>query len=110
MAKIGTITFTGSSGKSYTFNVYPIDQELNDVGGVYCITRRYKNSTGGYTHSVVYVGVTGDLSTRFNDHHKDDCFTKNKANCICIHRDDNEDSRFAKESDLIDYYNPPCNG
>jgi len=49
-----------------------------------------------------------DLSTRFNDHHQANCFTKNKANCIRIHRDD-EDSRLAKESDLMKRHNPDCN-
>lgn len=65
---------------------------------------------GQYTHTVIYIGQTGDLSTRFDDHHKADCFTSHKANCICTHCDDDEDSRLAKEQDLIAYYNPPCNG
>lgn len=109
LAKINDATFTGQSGTKYSFNVYPMDQAFKAVGGVYAVTRRYKNSNGGYSHEIIYVGETGDLSTRFNDHHKADCFTRHKANAICTHRDDDEDSRLSKEGDLIKKHNPPCN-
>jgi len=110
MAKISTATFKGLSRKTYSFNVYPIDTEFKPSGAVYCITRRFDAGGGNHQHKIIYVGVTGDLSTRFDDHHKDDCFRHNSANCICIHADDVETSRFAKERDLIDGCDPICNG
>jgi predicted GIY-YIG superfamily endonuclease len=109
MARISKVTFHGKSGNAYEFEVWPLNQAFNAVGAVYAITRRYQNATGGYSHDVIYIGQTGDLSTRFDDHHKADCFTRHKANCICTHRDDDEDSRLAKEADLIAAYHPPCN-
>lgn len=109
MAKVSDATFTGQSGAKYRFNVYPIGQAFKAVGAVYAVTRRYKNSKGGYSHEFIYVGETGDLSTRFDDHHKADCFTRHKANSICTHTDDDEDSRLSKEDDLIKKHNPPCN-
>jgi len=109
LAKISDATFTGKSGTKYSFQAFPMDQAFKAVGGVYAVTRRYKNSNGGYSHEIIYVGQTGDLSTRFDDHHKADCFTKHKATCICVHVDDDEDSRLSKEDDLIKKHNPPCN-
>lgn len=109
MAKISSATFKGKSGETYGFNAYPMGQAFKAVGAVYAVTRRYKNSNGGYSHEIIYVGETGDLSTRFDDHHKADCFTRHNANCICTHGDNDEDSRLAKEDDLIKQQNPSCN-
>lgn len=108
MAKISAVTFKGKSGKEYAFDVWHMDQAFNDVGAVYAVTRRYKNGNT-YSHDIIYVGETGDLSTRFGDHHKADCFEEHSANCICTHREKDEDSRLAKEDDLIKKHKPVCN-
>ena len=111
MAKLNDLTLYGKSGAAYEFEVWPMNQVFNAVAAVYAVTRRYqKTGATSYSHDVIYIGQTDDLSTRFADHHKADCFTKHKANCICTHRDDDEDSRLAKEKDLIANYDPPCNG
>ena len=109
MAKIRTLTLKGRSGEKYEFNVYPIDASFKAVGAVYAVTRRYKDSEGGYKHDILYVGETEDLSTRFQNHHKADCFKQHNANCICTHRDDDLDSHVTKEDDLIEQYKPDCN-
>ena len=109
MARISTAAFKGHSGGSYDFDVWPLDQSFRAVGAVYAVTRRYKNSKGGHSHEILYVGQTGDLSTRFDDHHKADCFARHGETCICTHRDDDEESRLAKEQDLIQRCDPPCN-
>jgi hypothetical protein len=109
VAKLGTVTFTGASGKSYKFNVYSWDTSFNAVAGVYAITKRYKDSGGGYKHKVVYVGETGDLSGRFDAHHKADCFERENANCKCTYREDTESTRQRIERDLIEEYDPECN-
>jgi len=109
MAKLGTIHFTGQSGKKYSFNVYQITASFKAIGAVYLITKRtVTDGTGNHTR--IYVGQTGDLSERFNNHHKQDCFEENKANCICIYAEENETTRLEIEKDLIDNYTPPCNG
>ena len=109
VAKISDASFKGKSGEKYRFNVYPMGQAFKAVGAVYAVTRRSKNSSGLYSHEIIYVGETGDLSTRFDDHHKADCFAQHNANCICTHGDEDEESRLAKEDDLIRQQNPPCN-
>ena len=88
---------------------YSIDTSFNSVGAVYFITKRSKDN-GGHNHTRIYVGETGDLSTRFDDHHKAGCFNEHDANCICVYQEESESKRLKIEKDLIDNYNPPCNG
>ena len=109
MEDLGIITTTGESGASYTFDVYSWGASFEPLGAVYLITKRAENPDGGYTHTLLYVGQTGDLSERFDDHHKASCFKLNGANCISIHFDDAESSRLRIEEDLIAEYTPTCN-
>jgi len=109
MASIGIINFKGSSGQSYEFDIYPWRTSFNPIEAVYVITKRYKTSDGDYNHKVVYIGQTEDLSERFDNHHKADCFTKYNANCICIHKEKSKSEREKIEEDLISHYNPLCN-
>jgi hypothetical protein len=109
MAKLASVEFGGQSGTKYSFNVYPIDSNFNEIGGVYCFSKRTLNNEGTGNHSVFYIGITNDFSTRFIDHHKIDCAVKKGANCICIHQDENDKSRQEKERDLIASQKPCCN-
>ncbi len=109
MARLGTLTLRGASGQQYVFDVYDFDTDFGAFGTVYAITRRAEKEEGGYSHTTIYIGETGYLSTRFDGHHKEDCFIQHDRNCKCIHSDTDDDSRLAKEADLIANYNPPCN-
>ena len=109
MARLGTITFTGVSGARYQFDVYPFGASFKDIGVIYVITNRHPNERGGYSHHRIYIGQTEDLSERFDNHHKYDCFVRENANCICVFGLDSEDRRLDIESDLLDNYSPPCN-
>jgi len=109
MAKFGTITLTGASGTEYKFNVYPFDTNFRSIGAVYAVTKRTPKAEGGANHTRIYIGETGDLSERFDAHHKAGCFQQNGANCICTHRRDDEQTRLEIEADLLGNYDPPCN-
>ena len=108
MAKLSILTLKGASGQTYDFEVYSYDSDFNALGAVYAITRRTQKNDGNYKHTLIYIGETGDLSTRYNGHHKEDCFFQHNANCTCIHLDDDENSRLATKADLIPNYNPRC--
>ncbi len=101
--------FPGISGNRYEFEVYPWGTQFNPIGAVYLISRRVSKPDGGADHYRVYVGQTDDLSTRFDSHHKEDCFQRERANCICVHAEPNEQTRLSIETDLIAYRRPPCN-
>src|SRR6266480_4059466 len=103
MSKIEDLTLTGKSGTKYTFQMYPLGTEFKAVGGVYIITKRTASTTGG-SHSLIYIGQTGDLSERFDDHHKADCFKRHGANCIGVLLEESEEKRVAIEADLLAAY------
>ena len=109
MSKYGDITFTGKSGTTYPFEAFSWDTSFNAVGAVYFITTRTRKPDSGGSHENVYIGQTSNLSERFDDHHKANCFNRNGANCICVHVDSNEKSRLNKEADLIAGNTTPCN-
>ncbi|NQV36494.1 MAG: GIY-YIG nuclease family protein [Candidatus Marinimicrobia bacterium] len=111
MAKLSTVTFAGESGTEYSFNIHPWGTSFKkDYRAVYFITERTQNQDGEYFHTLIYVGHTGDLSTRFDNHHKQVCFNKYNKNCVCVYEEKDEDTRLKIEQDLINNYDPSCNG
>jgi hypothetical protein len=109
MASLGKAHFKGGSGNAYRFKVYPLGAKFRKLGGMYVVTKRRPNADGGYRHVAIYVGQTEDFSQPFDRHHKAEDFRRLGANCICLQADDSEDSRLAKERDLIAAYHPVCN-
>ena len=108
MAKIADATFKGESG-SYDFEVYPADTSFNAVGAVYIFTKRTVGADGKGSHTLLYIGQTDSLKDRIPDHEKWPCAQRNGVNCVCAHRDDDEDSRLTKEADLLAAIDTPCN-
>ncbi len=108
MTKIANATFKGAKGE-YSFEVYPANQTFNSVGAVYIFTKRVVGADGKGTHTLLYIGETGDLSARIPAHEKWPCAKRNGVNCICVHRDDGERSRLLKEADLRAGNTTPCN-
>ena len=106
---MATLTLIGASGSKYAFDIYPDDETVPAVAGVYFVSARTEKEDGGYSHSHVYIGESENVAERINGHHKKDCFTQNDANCVSIHPDDDSQSRLDKEANLIANYNPPCN-
>ena len=110
-----TITIQGISGNYYIFNVYSFSEfsDLYDafksISALYAFTKRFPQGIG-YTHDLIYVGETGNLSTRFYNHHKESCIIRNNANCICIHSFyGTESERLAAEADILNAFDLPCN-
>lgn len=109
MSVLATLAITGASGKQYDFEAYSWGTTFNPLGAVYVVTKRTVDANNKGYHTYIYIGQTGDLSERFDNHHKADCFSKNSANCICVHLQSSEKSRLAIESDLIANHSTPCN-
>jgi len=106
MAKVDSVTANGASGQAYEFGVYPWGTSFKPLGGVYLVL---KNNSGS-NYDVLYVGQTGDLSERFDDHHKQGCFDRNRRTHIPVSVESSEARRLRIESDLIGKYQPTCNG
>lgn len=111
--KIGSsLTVVGISKTEYKFDVYSIsnfdDIDFDADGGVYIFTRRYDDN-GKYRHHIIYCGKTNDLSSRFNNHHKEKDIIKHHANCICVKIVSTENERDKIEKDILEGNNFPCN-
>lgn len=111
MGRIATLDLTGKSGTKYTFEIFRYDDEKPKSPVVYIVSNRYKKSEGGHSHTIIYIGKAKNMYDRFQDHEKESCFKKEKANCFGYFIDSSEDSRTKKERDLIDGRGslPPCN-
>lgn len=106
MASLGTITLVGETDTKYQFNIYDRSTKFTAAGAVYAMSKI--NANGNYV--IIYIGQTGDLSSRPLNHHKTDCFDKNGAAKLLIRTEGNEKKRFEIETDLVRKYNPTCNG
>ena len=102
------IKWVGASGKSNIYRTCPINNiSFQAVAGNYCVAKETKP---GY-FSPLYFGETADLSERFDNHHKMTCFTRNGATHIHAHTNSSgQTARLAEETDLIQQWNPTCNG
>jgi hypothetical protein len=104
MATEDRVTVKGASGRAYEFMVYPWGQKFNPVGGEYLVLKRQIGNYG-----ILYIGQTGDLSERFDDHHKQGCFDRNAKTHIGVRVENSEAGRLAIESDLLGNYKTVCN-
>ena len=111
-----TTTIKGESGKEYRFSLYTFDrfEEVKtgwkQIPALYLFTRR-ELSNGAYYHTYLYLGETGDLSQRFNNHHKEAELVQKGTNCIGIYMNvpQNEDERKLLEKDILSAHKFPCN-
>jgi len=102
---VDTIPASGVSGKQYSFKMYPWGTQFKALGAVYLILHE-----GNPRFDLLYVGQTDDLSTRFDNHHKQPCFDRNRRTHIAVLVEQSEAARLRIESDLIQKYKPGCNG
>lgn len=105
MADPEKVTWTGASGKTYVYWVYPIDTTFKKFPANYIYA---VSGTTGWM--AIYIGETEDISERtLKNHHKKDCIERNGATHIHVHESSNEEARRAEEADLIAKHDPPCN-
>jgi hypothetical protein len=113
MAKLTNSKFTikGKSGETHSFEIFDLNTTFNKVGGVYIFTRRYQDADNKFSHEVIYCGITEDLSSRFDNHHKASDIKKKNANCLCVLAANSEKERAMIEKDILGYSdnNFPCN-
>jgi hypothetical protein len=104
---VNTVVWVGLSGATYTHWVYPLGTPLNAQPGNYCFARHL----GQGRWEPLYFGQTGDLSERFDYHHKMGCAKRNGATHIHAHvNNGGEQARLREEADLVNRYRPTCNG
>lgn len=104
------ISLTGRSGKSYSFEVYPLSRlgHFPANSATYAFLRDDKNIIDS---DVLYIGATTDASSRLTQgHEKLPCVRQNDGRYggpyIGVHW---TSTPFTTESDLLGRYSPPCN-
>ena len=115
--KLGkTLTLTGASGKKYDFDLFSFDdyeeikRYFNEVPALYIFVRLTTDKQR--YEEVIYLGETGNVHTRYDDHHKEYCIKGRNANCIGFYQEegfDVEANRKAAEKDLLDANFFHCN-
>ena len=83
-----------------------MNESFKSVGAVYAVSRRYRDSNGGYGYDILYLDETSDLAARLENHKEWDCFARQHANRVCTHLDNDQHSRFAKKEDLLRHCTP----
>jgi hypothetical protein len=102
--KHGTISFTGRSGLSYCFQVWPLDTKFKGIPGVYMITKRvYESKTfqKRASHAAICVGQTANLAAAFVSDIQREQFRRKGATSICVHLIADEAERVSIETDLM---------
>jgi hypothetical protein len=96
-----TCTWTGASGKSYTYYVYPRGTVVNPgKDGNYVYSKL--NSQNQWVP--VYFGE-GDLAARAgSNHHQKKCIDSKGATHVHMRLNASKDSRLAEETDLLAHY------
>ena len=106
MANGETINWEGKSGKKYRYWIHPIGASFEKVPGNYVFAKK----TTPNIYTPIYIGETGDLSERFDNHHKMPCIEKNGATHITEHTSSTSTTvRRAEELDLKHFFYPVCN-
>ena len=108
MAEPERLTLSGDTYIAYDFDIFPIEADFHPIAAVYVVTRR-TGQTGAAGHEVLYVGETARLQEHFAAHPRAGCFTRHKADCVGVHRQEDERARRETASDLIAELKPPCN-
>ena len=101
-----TMTLTGASKTVYEFELYRVGTKFNPVAACYAFTKD-ANQAGNYP--LVYIGETGDLSERFDNHHKAGCIQRAGATLIGVRVTRGKAEAERVEADVLGNYNPPCN-
>ena len=109
------MSLQGASGKTYLFNLYgysnfsQLKNAFKPLAAIYVFSQRYIDDNS-YRHHLLYLGQTNNLSTRYDNHHKENVITANYGNCIWIHVFNGSDlERVEAEKDLLESYDFPCN-
>jgi hypothetical protein len=101
MARLGTVTFSGTSGNEYKFNTYSLGTVFKKgLSAVYVITRRCQPmSAGPFRHKRIGLGQTADLRKPMAEPEKSQA-TALRANCICVYGEKDEAARLRIQQDL----------
>lgn len=109
-----SLTLIGVSKREYVFELYTFS-DFDEVKGAFKVIPAlyiFGKLSEDQKIKLIYLGETSDLSTRFDNHHKERCIRLHEANCIGICREEefkDEEKLKEAERDILAAYNFLCN-
>ena len=106
-----TTKVSGPSNEIYEFEIWSLESDFEDEGGVY-IFSKIETSLGGeelIQHVHLYIGETKSFKCRLDDHEKWNEALEEDVQMILILPENNEKRRGDIERDLISKYDPILN-
>src|SRR5690242_9668590 len=97
LKRISEAVFRGKKSQ-YSFDVFPITNDIEDSPAVYIFSRRQLDKFGHGHHFVSCIGETDSVLAEVKRHKRNKCVKQNESNVVCILREDNE----AKRAGMID--------
>jgi len=108
VGKVADTNLCGASGTKYKFGVYTLETSFKNIGAVYIFTKRVENDVKR-NRDFLYIGQTEELADRIYNHEKWPRLERNDVHFVCVHVDENENSRQRKEADLLQAVESTCN-
>jgi len=106
MAEERTMNWKGKSGKEYKYWIWDINTRFESASANYIFAKE----TSPNNFQAIYIGETGDISERFENHEKWGCITKYGATHVHTHKSSPEKKdRCVEESDLLAIRTTSCN-
>ena len=100
MTEAPTCDWTGQSGETYRYWIYPLPATFDpSQPGNYIFA---KMDTQGYWQPI-YIGQ-GDLNDRARNHHQSQCIQSKGATHFHCHKNAAEQARLTEEAGLLAYY------
>ena len=101
------VTCQGASGIEYNYTAYEIGGPLPVASGNYIFAKPGQ----GNLWVAIYAGETGNFGDRIPNHNELPCVRFNGGTHVLIHQHNGgPQARRAEERDIIENYDPPCNG
>lgn len=98
-------TWTGASGKKYTYDIFPIGTDWYGVPGNYIFAK--ESSPGKW--QAVYIGETESFKERLPNHNELPCIRLNGGTHTHAHVNRDNSARLEEEQDLLANNKTPCN-
>jgi len=99
-------TWTGKSGKEYTYTIFPLDAAFKPLPGLYIYAMQ--SAEGGWIP--VYIAQTRGLHQRLEGHVRLEDAVANGATHLHAHYcEAGQGARCTEEEDLIHRWRPVCN-
>jgi len=99
LKRISQAVFRGRKSQ-YSFDVFPITNEIEDAPAVFIFSRRQIDRFGNGHHFVSCIGETDSLLGEVKRHKRNKCVKQNESNVVCVMREENGTRRAAAIEDL----------